>query len=110
MAERPPDHEILRYEIIRKKKRKPDYYNTLANSLDYKQIKEMTFLAIQYKNLEAILGLLKSNVYAATDALNTEDGVKFFLKNLKNQALLCQKFTFLSGVQSLKNIKKYLGD
>ena len=94
MAERPPDHEILRYEIIRKKKKKPDYYNNLANSLDYKQIKEMAFLAIKYKNLEAILGLLKSNIYAATDALNTEDGVKFFSEKSKESSAFMPEVYF----------------
>ena len=78
LTDRPPDKEILKFEIIRKKKKKPDYYRHLANTLDYKEIKELTYLAIQYKNLEAIMGMLKSNVYAATDALDCEEGVKFF--------------------------------
>jgi len=56
----------------------------LANTLDYKQIKELTYLAIQYKNLEAMLGLLKANVYAATDALDCDEGVKFFTEKAKN--------------------------
>ncbi|MHA2127170.1 MAG: VWA domain-containing protein [Promethearchaeota archaeon] len=43
----------------------------------------MTYLAIQHKNLEAIMGLLKSNVYAATDILNTEEGVEFFSEKAK---------------------------
>ena len=86
MTERVPDDEILRYEIIRKKKKKPEYYLHLANSLDYKQIKELTYLAISYKNLEAIMGLLKSNVYAATDALDTDEGVKFFTEKAKESA------------------------
>lgn len=38
----------------------------------------MTYLAIQHKNLEAIMGLLKANVYAATDVLDTEEGIEFF--------------------------------
>ncbi|KKM67912.1 hypothetical protein LCGC14_1466350 [marine sediment metagenome] len=46
--------------------------------MDYKQIQELTRLAIQHKNLEAVMGLLKANVYAATDILNTEEGVQFF--------------------------------
>ena len=78
-----PDKEILKYEIIRKKKKKPDYYKHLASSLDYKQIKELTYVAIQYKNLEAIIGLLKSNVYAATDAIDTDEGVRFFSEKAK---------------------------
>lgn len=56
----------------------------MANTLDYKQIKELTYLAIQYKNLEAMLGLLKANVYAATDALDCDEGVKFFTEKAKN--------------------------
>ncbi len=68
----------MEYEIIRKKRKKPDYYKHLANTLDYKQIKELTYLAIHYKNIEALMGLLKSNVYAASDALDTEEGIKFF--------------------------------
>ena len=83
LTESRPDKEILKFEIIRKKKKKPDYYKALANTLDYKQIKEMTYLAIQYKNLEALMGLLKANVYAATDALDSEDGVKFFSEKAK---------------------------
>ncbi len=43
----------------------------------------MTYLAIQHKNLEAIMGLLKSNVYAATDILDTEEGVEFFSEKAK---------------------------
>jgi len=78
LTDRPPDKEILKFEIIRKKKRKPDYYRHLANTLDYKEIKDLTAMAIEYKNLEAIMGMLKSNVYAATDALDCEKGVKFF--------------------------------
>ncbi|MFX0047969.1 MAG: VWA domain-containing protein [Candidatus Hermodarchaeota archaeon] len=52
--------------------------------MDYKQIKELTYLSIQHKNLEAILGLLKSNVYAATDALDCDEGVKFFSEKSKD--------------------------
>ncbi|MFX0140505.1 MAG: hypothetical protein ACFFDN_43095 [Candidatus Hodarchaeota archaeon] len=40
-------------------------------------------MAIQYKNLEALMGLLKANVYAATDVLDTEEGVKFFSEKAK---------------------------
>ncbi|MHA1149942.1 MAG: VWA domain-containing protein [Promethearchaeota archaeon] len=78
MTDKPPDKEILRMEIIRKQKKRSGYYERLANTLDFKAIKELTYIAIQYKNLDAIRGLIKSNVYAATDALDSEEGVKFF--------------------------------
>lgn len=84
LTDRPPDGDILRYEILRKKNRKPSYYKYLANTLDYKQIKELTQLAVQQDNLEAVMGLLKSNVYASTDALDTEEGVNFFQEKAQN--------------------------
>ncbi|MHA1274230.1 MAG: VWA domain-containing protein [Promethearchaeota archaeon] len=83
MVDRPPDKEILRVEIMRKEYKKPGYYERLANTLDYKSIKEMTYLAIKYKNLEALRGLIKANIYAATDALDTEEGVRFFSEKSK---------------------------
>jgi hypothetical protein len=91
-----PDEKILRYEIIRKRKKKPDYYQHLANALDYKQIKELTYLSIHHKNLEAIMGLLKSNVYAATDALDCDEGVKFFSEKAKNsEASMAEVYFFI---------------
>jgi Mg-chelatase subunit ChlD len=84
----------LKYEIIRKKKKKPDYYKHLASSLDYKQIKELTYVAIQYKNLEAIIGLLKSNVYAATDAIDTDEGIKFFSEKAKESGEIMPEVYF----------------
>jgi len=74
----------LEYEIIRKKKKKPDYYKHLADTLDFKQIRDLTYLAIKHKNIEALMGLLKANVYAATDALDNEEGVKFFAEKAKD--------------------------
>jgi len=38
---------------------------------------------MQSDNLDAVMGLLKSNVYAATDILDTEEGVKFFSEKIK---------------------------
>ncbi len=106
LTENPPDQEILRLEIIRKKKKKPDYYKHLASSLDYKQIKEMTYLAIQYKNLEAIKGMLKSNIYAATDALDCEDGVKFFTEKSKESGLVMPEIYFFIRRPISKKYKK----
>ncbi|MHA1987303.1 MAG: VWA domain-containing protein [Promethearchaeota archaeon] len=34
--------------------------------------------------MDAVMGLLKSNVYAATDILDSEDGVKFFSEKVKD--------------------------
>jgi len=43
----------------------------------------LTQLAIESDNLDAVMGLLKANVYAATDILDTEDGVRFFAEKAK---------------------------
>ena len=94
LTEELPDKEILRYEIIRKKKKKPYFYSHLANTLDYKQIKELTYLAIEYENLEAIIGLLKSNVYAATDALDCDEGVRFFSEKTKESSSFMPEIYF----------------
>ncbi len=40
-------------------------------------------MAVKHKNIEAIMGLLKANVYAATDVLETEEGVKLFAEKAK---------------------------
>jgi len=51
--------------------------------LDYKTIQRLTRLAIESDNLDALLGLIKANVYAATDVLNTEEGVQFFSEKVQ---------------------------
>jgi len=53
-------------------------------------------LSIQQKNLEAIMGLLKSNVYAATDALDCDEGVKFFSEKAENsEASMAEVYFFI---------------
>jgi len=79
-----PDIERLKLEILKKMLDDPDYFKRLANTLDYKQIRELTTLAIQHKNFEAILGMLKSNLYAATDALDSKEGVDFITEKAKD--------------------------
>ncbi|MEJ2277842.1 MAG: VWA domain-containing protein [Candidatus Lokiarchaeota archaeon] len=66
----------------------------MASTLDYKEVKEATYLAIEYKNLEAIRGLIKSNVYAATDALDCEKGVKFFSEKAKETNMVMPELYF----------------
>ncbi|MHA1196220.1 MAG: vWA domain-containing protein [Promethearchaeota archaeon] len=46
--------------------------------------------------MEAIIGLLKSNVYAATDALDCDDGVKFFAEKAKeSQTSMAEIYFFI---------------
>ena len=85
LTESRQNEDVLEYEIARKKRKKPDYYKHLADTLDYQTIKRLTQLAIAADNLDAVMGLLKANVYAATDILDTEDGVRFFSEKVKDQ-------------------------
>lgn len=62
--------------------------------MDYKEIKELTYMAIQAKNLEAIMGMLKSNVYAATDALDCDEGVKFFSEKAEESSAFVPEVYF----------------
>ena len=56
-----------------------------------------------YKNLEAIIGLLKSNVYAATDALDCDDGVKFFSEKAKeSDTSMAEVYFFIRKPISMK--------
>jgi len=54
----------------------------------------MTHLAIKHKNLEAVMGLLKSNVYAATDALDTEEGIRFFSEKAEDSGMAMSELYF----------------
>lgn len=54
----------------------------------------MTNLALQHENLEAIMGLLKSNVYAATDALDTEEGIRFFSERADDSGMAMPELYF----------------
>ena len=66
----------------------------------------MTYLAIQYKNLEAIMGMLKSNVYAATDALDCDESVKFFSEKSKESGILMPEIYFFIRRPISKKYKK----
>ncbi|MFX0188337.1 MAG: VWA domain-containing protein [Candidatus Hodarchaeota archaeon] len=66
----------------------------------------MTFLAIQYKNLEAIMGMLKSNVYAATDALDCDESVQFFSEKSKESGLVMPEIYFFIRRPISKKYKK----
>jgi Mg-chelatase subunit ChlD len=57
-----------------------DQYRRLANDLGFKDIKEMTQLAVQEDNIDALMSLAQNNVYAVTAELNHEKYKQFFSK------------------------------
>ncbi|TFG19606.1 MAG: VWA domain-containing protein [Promethearchaeota archaeon] len=56
---------------------KPKFYENLSKSLPFTEIKDLTSLAIQNQNAEAVMALLKTNVFAASSALFTNEGASF---------------------------------
>lgn len=75
--------DLLKAEIIKGNK-KPDYYEHLSKSLDFLEVKDLTKTAIEYKNTDAIMALLNTNLYAATSQLATNEGAKFLSEQEKN--------------------------
>ncbi|MHA1871112.1 MAG: vWA domain-containing protein [Promethearchaeota archaeon] len=77
------DEEYVKAEIIRGGK-KPEYYEYLSKSLGYLEVKRATETAIKYNNPEAVLALLRTNLYAASSALTTNEGAKFLSRQEKS--------------------------
>jgi len=57
---------------------KPIFYERFSRSLPFTEIKDLASLAIHHQNYEAIMVLLKMNVFAASSALFTNEGATFF--------------------------------
>ncbi|MBN2155014.1 MAG: VWA domain-containing protein [Candidatus Lokiarchaeota archaeon] len=74
---RTSNKDLMSAAIIRGSQ-KPSYYENLSKSLPFTEIKEMTSLAIQHQNPKAIMALLKTNIFAASSALFTNEGTSFF--------------------------------
>jgi len=73
------DKDLLKVEIIKGNK-KPEYYEHLSRTLGFLEIKEMTKTAIEHNNPKAVIALMKTNLYAASSALSTDEGASFLSK------------------------------
>jgi Mg-chelatase subunit ChlD len=72
------DKDLLKYEIVRKKTSKAKY-EQLANNLGFQDVKEMTRLAVNQGNIDALMGIANSNVWALTAELaSSPEYSKFF--------------------------------
>ncbi len=58
--------------------KKPKFYENLSKSLPFTEVKELTSLAVREQNAQAVTALLKTNVFAASSALFTNEGASFF--------------------------------
>ncbi len=76
--------DLLKYEIIRNTSSKKRY-KQLANDLGFKDVKGMTGLSVKKGNIDALMGLAQSNVYAVTAELQKPEYSHFFAQKNKLQ-------------------------
>ena len=79
------DKDLLKAEIVRNKSNKKRY-EKLSSSLGFKDIKEMTDLAIREDNTDALMGVAKSNIHAAVAELSRPEHASYFRDKLKKDA------------------------
>jgi Mg-chelatase subunit ChlD len=77
ITNRSSNKDLMSAAIIKGGK-KPKFYENLSKSLPFTEIKDMTRLAVKEQNPQAVTALLKTNVFAASSALFTNEGTSFF--------------------------------
>jgi hypothetical protein len=97
--------ELLRYEIMRKRTSRKKYQK-MANDLGFKEIKGMTGLSVKEGNVDALMGLAQSNVYAVTAELQKPEYTQFFAqKNKANQDSFIPQLFFMVRAHAPKSFK-----
>jgi len=76
--------DLLKYEILRKKVNKQKY-SKLAKDIGFNEIKNMTGLSIREGNIEALMGMAQSNIYAVTAELQKSEYNQLFSQKFKNK-------------------------
>lgn len=77
------DKDILRSQIVGGHK-KPEFYEQLSRTMGFLDVKELTKLAMEKDNVNAVMALAKTNVYAATSAMSTQEGDEFLQRQANN--------------------------
>ena len=77
------DKDILRSQIVTGHK-KPEYYEQLSRTMGFLDVKELTKLAMEEDNVNAVMALAKTNLYAATSAMSTKEGDQFLQRQASN--------------------------
>jgi uncharacterized protein with von Willebrand factor type A (vWA) domain len=75
----------MEYEILRGKS-KSKYYEQIAKNLGFKDIKEMTAKAIKADNVQALMAMATTNIYAVTAELSKTEYSSFFATKQKENA------------------------
>ncbi|MBD3352036.1 MAG: VWA domain-containing protein [Candidatus Lokiarchaeota archaeon] len=93
-------------------KQKPEYYEHLSRTLGFLDVKDMTRLAMAEDNVNAVKAMLKTNLYAATSALATNEGSQFLQRQAQNTQgfALVQMFFMIRTIapESTHNLMKNL--
>ncbi len=76
------DHDLLKYEIQRKQSTKKRY-KKLAQNLGFKDIKDLARLSVESDNIEALMSLAQSNIYAVTAELQQTEYTHFFAEKYR---------------------------
>lgn len=76
------DRDLLKYEIQRKQSTKKRY-KKLAQNLGFKDIKDLARLSVESNNIEALMSLAQSNIYAVTAELQQTEYTHFLQKNIE---------------------------
>ncbi len=74
LAGKVDDRAILEAEIV--EGRVPQKLQRLVNELDLQTLQKLTELAIEYENLEALMILARSRIFAVAQPICTADGVR----------------------------------
>jgi len=74
----------MKHEIVRKKNSR-EKYERLSYHLGFRDLKEMTNVAVRENNISALMGIAQSNVYAATAELSKPEYSQFFSQKFKEQ-------------------------
>ncbi|MHA2002077.1 MAG: vWA domain-containing protein [Promethearchaeota archaeon] len=74
----------MKYEIIRKKST-PKRYKDLARNLNFNDTKGLTGLSVKEDNINSLMSLAQSNIYAVTAELQKPEYTQFFSKKHKQQ-------------------------
>jgi len=77
--------------------------------MNFLDVKKLTLLAMQHNNLEAVMGFLKSNLYAVVSALATKEGDLFLQRQAKEtQGISLAQIFFMIRSVAPENTKKVL--
>ncbi len=103
------DKDFLQHEIVKNRLQNSKKYSQLAKNLGFRDIKAMTKMAVQNDNLNALMGIAQSNIYAATAELSNPEYGEFFSQKYKaQQDAFIPKLYFMIRSHAPAHLKKLL--